>query len=192
MRSRTTSSRRWEASSPSTSGRRRAGPVPRGMPAEQVGAARQRTDHRWAHPLRVGRWFDGPGRRSRHPRRSARVAGGGRIAGSGERVHQRGTIAALAAEDGRPKTPARPAARRAGDATSAGGGSGSAACSNRCCAHVRDIPSSCGLRPDPLPMIMMTDGSARAFGGTGPTVDNLPCESPPFQPTRGEGGGWAS
>jgi hypothetical protein len=166
---------------------RSAGPV-RANPAEQVGAARQRTDRRRV-PAAVGsavfmRWA---GAVIQASQASARVAA-------------RAIPAALAParDDGRSPPRGRPRprgpGRGAGDAPSAGRGSGSAAAATVLWAcgpstarvfavHapdsrsvdvqtiliLRDVPS---FREDHA-----TDGSARAFGGT-ETVDTLPANPP--------------
>ncbi len=133
---------------------RSAGPG-RANPAAQVGAARQRTDHR-RRPPRVGRrcQCDGPGRRSRRPRRPP----------GWRRGRSRQWRARAPARDdwrsppsGRPR-PSGPG-RGAGDATSAGSGSGSAAAGA--------VPWACGPYHPPwraiLTMIMVpTDRSVRS------------------------------
>jgi hypothetical protein len=154
---------------------RSAGPV-RANPAEQVGAARQRTDHRWR--TRCG-WVGGLMGRGGDPGiPGVRQGGGAGDPGSGERVHQRGTIGAPRQEGA--QDPA---------------GQGAAPVTRQAREEGLDLllqQPFCGRAGHTILRVSRsfhdhdTDGSARAFGGT-ETVDNLPANPPPFNPFSHKG-----
>jgi hypothetical protein len=159
---------------------RSAGPV-RANPAEQVGAARQRTDHRWR--TRCG-WVGGVyemGRGGDPGIPGVRQGGGAGDPGIGERGRQRGTIGAP---------------RQAGAQDPAG--QGAAPVTRQAREEGLDLllqQPFCGRAGHSILRVSRsfhdhdTDGSARAFGGT-ETVDNLPANPPPFNPQgeKGESG----
>ena len=176
MRSRTTSARRWAASSPSTSGP----PVPCANPAEQVGAARQRTDHRWRTRRRWVGGVNAVGRGGDPGVPGVRQGGGTGDPGSGARGRQRGTIGA-------------PRQEGAHDPA----GQGAAPVTRQAREEGLDLLLQQPFRGRAGHSILRvsrsfhdhdTDGSARAFGGT-ETVDNLPANPPPF---KGDWGGAAT
>jgi hypothetical protein len=157
---------------------RSAGPV-RANPAEQVGAARQRTDHRWR--TRCG-WVGGLMGRGGDPGiPGVRQGGGAGDPGIGERGRQRGTIGAPRQEGA--QDPA---------------GQGAAPVTRQAREEGLDLllqQPFCGRAGHSILRVSRsfhdhdTDGSARAFGGT-ETVDNLPANPPlsTHKGRRGEGG----
>jgi hypothetical protein len=156
---------------------RSAGPV-RANPAEQVGAARQRTDHRWRTRRRWVGGVNAVGRGGDPGVPGVRQGGGTGDPGSGERWRQRGTIGAPRQEGA--QDPA---------------GQGAAPVTRQAREEGLDLLLQQPFRGRAGHSILRvsrsfhdhdTDGSARAFGGT-ETVDNLPANPPPFNP-QGEKG----
>jgi hypothetical protein len=156
---------------------RSAGPV-RANPAEQVGAARQRTDHRWRTRRRWVGGVNAVGRGGDPGVPGVRQGGGTGDPGSGERWRQRGTMGAPRQEGA--QDPA---------------GQGAAPVTRQAREEGLDLLLQQPFRGRAGHSILRvsrsfhdhdTDGSARAFGGT-ETVDNLPANPPPFNP-RGEKG----
>jgi hypothetical protein len=159
---------------------RSAGPV-RANPAEQVGAARQRTDHRWRTRRRWVGGVNAMGRGGDPGVPGVRQGGGTGDPGSGERWRQRGTIGAPRQEGA--QDPA---------------GQGAAPVTRQAREEGLDLLLQQPFRGRAGHSILRvsrsfhdhdTDGSARAFGGT-ETVDNLPANPPPFNPVweKGVGG----
>jgi hypothetical protein len=159
---------------------RSAGPV-RANPAEQVGAARQRTDHRWRTRRRWVGGVNAVGRGGDPGVPGVRQGGGTGDPGSGERGRQRGTIGAPRQEGA--QDPA---------------GQGAAPVTRQAREEGLDLLLQQPFRGRAGHSILRvsrsfhdhaTDGSARAFGGT-ETVDNLPANPPPFNPVweKGVGG----
>jgi hypothetical protein len=156
---------------------RSAGPV-RANPAEQVGAARQRTDHRWRTRRRWVGGVNAVGRGGDPGVPGVRQGGGTGDPGSGERGRQRGTIGAPRQEGA--QDPA---------------GQGAAPVTRQAREEGLDLLLQQPFRGRAGHSILRvsrsfhdhdTDGSARAFGGT-ETVDNLPA-NPPLSREKGAGG----
>jgi hypothetical protein len=156
---------------------RSAGPV-RANPAEQVGAARQRTDHRWRTRRRWVGGVNAMGRGGDPGVPGVRQGGGTGDPGSGERWRQRGTIGAPRQEGA--QDPA---------------GQGAAPVTRQAREEGLDLLLQQPFRGRAGHSILRvsrsfhdhdTDGSARAFGGT-ETVDNLPANPPPFNPVWEKG-----
>jgi hypothetical protein len=158
---------------------RSAGPV-RANPAEQVGAARQRTDHRWRTRRRWVGGVNAVGRGGDPGVPGVRQGGGTGDPGSGARGRQRGTMGAPRQEGA--QDPA---------------GQGAAPVTRQAREEGLDLLLQQPFRGRAGHSILRvsrsfhdhdTDGSARAFGGT-ETVDNLPANPPPFNPVWEKGAG---
>jgi hypothetical protein len=158
---------------------RSAGPV-RANPAAQVGAARQRTDHRWRTRRRWVGGVNAVGRGGDPGVPGVRQGGGTGDPGSGERWRQRGTMGAPRQEGA--QDPA---------------GQGAAPVTRQAREEGLDLLLQQPFRGRAGHSILRvsrsfhdhdTDGSARAFGGT-ETVDNLPANPPPFNPSWEKGAG---